>query len=59
MIGDKNMTEQVGNPFFGKKNTKAFAEACIEMHTEECVKRMTELHHNDNPVIHKSKKARR
>jgi hypothetical protein len=52
------MSEQVGNPFFGKKGTKAYAEACESMNTEEHVKRMNELHHTDY-VIPKYHKPRR
>lgn len=36
-----------GNPFFGKKDTKAFKGACEIISTTEHVKRMNELHHTD------------
>jgi len=42
------MTEtKSGNPFFGKKSTKAYTNACKEMNTQEAIDRMTELHHSD------------
>lgn len=56
------MTEtKSGNPFFGKKDTRAFSEACAEMNTQECIDRLTELHHCSEKVMiaRRSKKIKR
>ena len=47
-----------GNPFFGKKDTKAYAEACAEMYSEETIKRMNELHHSDYKIPSKSRRTK-
>jgi hypothetical protein len=48
------MTENVGNPYFGKQNMKVCREACEPM-TEERIKHLNELHHVSSsvPIGHK------